>query len=59
LHATIGLAAVLAFILFSPNVSPTANQKPKISTKDEQRIFSPALQPNSEQKVDEMHFSPS
>jgi hypothetical protein len=36
--------------MFRPNVSPTANLKPKIITKDEQRTSRPELQINSEQK---------
>ena len=45
--------------ILSPERQPIKELKYRISTKAEERIFSPELQPNSEPKADEMHVSPA
>jgi hypothetical protein len=45
--------------LSARTVAKFINKSSLLRTIAQQRIFSPALQHNSEQKVDEMHVSPS
>jgi uncharacterized Rmd1/YagE family protein len=45
--------------ILSPERQPNKELKYRISTKVHQRIFSPGLLMNSEQKADEMHVSPA
>jgi len=45
--------------ILSPERQPNKELKYRISTKVQQRIFSPELLMNSEQKADEMHVSPA
>jgi hypothetical protein len=46
-------------MFLSPERQPIKELKYRISTKVQQRIFSPELLMNSEQKADEMHVSPA
>jgi hypothetical protein len=54
-----GLAMAGKLIFFRPARQPIRKLKYRISTKVHQRIFSPGLLMNSEQKADEMHVSPA
>jgi len=45
--------------ILSPECQPIKELKYRISTKVHQRIFSPELLMNSEQKADEKHVSPA
>ena len=59
LQATLGLGDGGEIYILPPERQPSKELKYRISTKVHQRIYSPGLLMNSEQKADEMHVSPA
>ena len=59
LQLTLGLGDGGEIYILPPERQPIKELKYRISTKVQQRIFSPEPMMNSEQKVDEMHVSPA
>ena len=55
---TLGLGDGGEIYILPPERQPNKELKYRISTKVHQRIFSPELLMNSEQKADEMHVTP-
>jgi len=47
------------FIFFSPERQPNKELKIQKKYKSSSKNFQPGLQPNNEQKADEMHVTPS
>ena len=59
LPLTIGLGDGGEIYILSPERQPIKELKYRISTRVHQRIFSPELLMNSEQKADKMHVCPA